>query len=159
MNEDTFYAHVKEQFSKLPPLRKSAMIIYDQAMGFYHAVSWSKEPWLQALLVLHLILLLLVVFGRRRFYLQSGIFFVCSAMVFAAESINKIASERWKEFSTQNYFDSRGVFMGTVFSGPILVILFVQLLLTLGSASRLVIAVKRHELGVDKKGKEKEKTS
>src|SRR5437879_105757 len=127
MDEDKFYGYVKEQVAKLPSLQKSYAVIYDQFMGFYHAVSWSKEPWLQALLGMHALILLLVIFGRKRFYLQAAIFLTVSALVFTSERINKIAGERWKEFSTQNYFDSRGVFMGTVFAGPLLIILTIQL--------------------------------
>lgn len=41
-------------------------------------------------------------------------------MVYFSENINEIASNNWKKFSRQQYFDSKGLFISIVFSVPIL---------------------------------------
>ena len=153
MDETEFFASIKDQLAKFPTWSKSSAYIYDQFMGFYHAVAWSKEPWLLILMGIHGLLLVLVIFGRNMYRLQVIIFLGCTLAVFASEQINSLAGSKWREFSTQNYFDKHGVFMGTVFSAPLLVILTVQLLVTLATASQLVVAVKRHEFGIEKSKK------
>lgn len=157
MEEEQFYSMVKEQLEKLPTFKRSSLYMYDQVMGFYYAVSWSKERWLQALLALHVVLLLLVLFARRFRDLQILLFLAVSGAIVNAEALNKLAEERWREFSTQNYFDKHGVFMSVVFSGPLLIILMLQLILTLIDASKLVVKVKRLELGIDKRQPPKNK--
>jgi len=156
MDEENFYEMVKEQVVKLPTFKKSSAYIYDQVMGFYYAVSWSREKWLQALIVTHIALLSLVIFARRFKLLQFVLFIGMTVAVFCSEYLNKMGGERWKEFSTQNYFDKHGVFTGTIYAGPLLLILTIQLILTLVDASRLVVTVKRLELGIDKKKATKE---
>ena len=157
MDEDKLYEMVKEQVVKLPTFKRSTAYIYDQIMGFYYAVSWSKEPWLQAILATEALLLLLVLFGRRFYMLQVMIFLSITSAVFLSERLNRLGNERWKEFSTQNYFDEHGVFIGVVYAAPLLLILTLQLVLTLVDASRLVVKVKRFELGIDRKANEKKK--
>lgn len=157
MNEEAFTKLFREELNKLPGLKKSSMYIYDQVMGFYYAVSWSKEPWLQALLVFHLITFLLVIFKRGNFPLQVSIFLTLSSVVFLAEHLNQMAADRWRDFSTQNYFDKHGVFVSVILSAPMLLILFLQLLLMLKDASHMVVKVKRHELGIEKANGQKKK--
>ena len=153
MDESEFLDVIKNEISKLPSISKSYLFFYDQAMGFYHAISWSEEKWLQALLATHVLTFLFILLGRRFYTLQVLVFLVMCGLVFMAERLNEIGRERWQEFSTQNYFDTHGVFMGVVFAAPMLLNLTLQLFITLGEASRLVIQVKRHELGIDKKQK------
>ena len=153
MDEDKLYDMVKDQIGKLPTMKHSTAYMYDQIMGFYHAVSWSKELWLQILLAVHVILLLLVLFARKYAFLQGVIFLSSTAAVFMSERLNQIAKARWREFSTQNYFDEHGVFVGVVFAAPLMIILTIQLVLTLVDASRLVVKVKRLELGIEKSKK------
>lgn len=156
MEEDAFYAMVRDQLNKLPGIKKSSLYIYDQVMGFYYAVSWSKEPWLQAILATHVLLFLLVIFARRNQVIQALIFLGSCAVIFFAESLNEMAGKRWREFSTQNYFDKHGVFTSVVLSTPLLLILFVQLLLTLRDASHMIVKLKRHELKLQRIEKDKD---
>lgn len=41
-------------------------------------------------------------------------------LVYFSENINELAAENWQSFSRQQYFDSNGLFISTVFSIPIL---------------------------------------
>ncbi len=128
---------------------------YDNAMGFIHAVSWEKELWLQGLLAFHVLLVILIILTRRFHNFQVFLFIVLCGMVWMAETLNKYAGtirlfrvrnsscsthahsnfwhshphtgQRWRDFSTQNYFDKRGVFTSVVFSLPLLLIVFFQM--------------------------------
>jgi hypothetical protein len=153
MNEDEFLSTLQSHYTKLPSLQTSLAFFYDQTMGFYHAVAWKEEKWLMALFVFHCSHLALVIFGRKLFKLQFCLFITSCGLIFLSERINTIARENWREFATQNYFDKHGVFMGVVFSAPLLAILTIQLLVTLSEASELVVKVKRHEFGLEAKEK------
>jgi hypothetical protein len=84
-------------------------------------------------------------------------------LVRMAEWLNRLASQHWGSFATQNYFDDRGVFAGIFFSGPLLLDSFIMLMLFLREASQLLIQVKREELKrkkpvADKKEPRRQKT-
>jgi len=51
------------------------------------------------------------------------------AGVYFAENLNRELRKNWKSFSTQNYFDSNGVFLSTLWSGPLLVIAMIILVM------------------------------
>ena len=44
-----------------------------------------------------------------------------------AEQLNLLGRQHWARFSTQNYFDPQGVFMSTLVSAPLLLIMFTVL--------------------------------
>ena len=62
--------------------------------------------------------------------------FGCSAWfdavsgVFLAERINTFLGQNWKSFSSQNYFDPQGLFISVVWSGPLLLITILILVIT-----------------------------
>lgn len=49
------------------------------------------------------------------------------AGVYLAERLNTVLSENWQSFATQNYFDTHGVFLSVLWSGPLLIISIVIL--------------------------------
>ena len=51
---------------------------------------------------------------RSRPQVQCGLFFNVATAVFISEWLNGLASTHWEKFSSQDYFDKRGVFMGPV---------------------------------------------
>lgn len=79
-------------------------------------------------------------------------------IVHATEYANAYMVVHWQEYSTQNYFDEKGLFMSSVVSAPILVTNFYMLLYGLYNASSLLISVKANQLkkGKGKAGKTKE---
>jgi len=119
---------------------------YDILMGFLHAVDWKNETWLQVILAGHVLLWIVVVLTRKWAIFQGVIFVTLCALVYCAEWINTYCREHWSEFSTQNYFDPSGFFAGIVFAGPLLMVMFFQMLNSVYEASAMLIQAKRAEL-------------
>jgi hypothetical protein len=120
---------------------------WEGLMGFYHAVDWN-ESWIMSIIIFQLVLFSVVIYGRNKHALQLPmLFFICGA-VLVSRHLNAIGAENWKHFSSQNYFDQNGIFVGAVFAGPLLVTGFVHLIFVLKTAANLLIVVKRAEFRV-----------
>lgn len=124
---------------------KAPATFMEHMAAFKAAVDWS-EPWIKGLMVFHLVMLLVFLRLKNNEDAQTGIFMVLCALVMFSERINGICAANWRSFSTQNYFDERGTFAVTMWSGPLLSILFFQLLNFLRLASSALIKAKRLEL-------------
>jgi hypothetical protein len=78
--------------------------------------------------VLHASVAALAVLTRRRPNAQLALFLALCGVVYAAQYLNAYARPRWRELGfTQNYFDSRGVFISFLFSLPLLAICLGQM--------------------------------
>lgn len=67
-------------------------------------------------------------------------------LVRSAEWLNTKGEEHWESFATQDYFDKRGIFVGIMLCGPLLLDLIVMLLFFMREASLLLVEVKRTEI-------------
>mmetsp|Transcript_7859 Transcript_7859/g.11873 ORF Transcript_7859/g.11873 Transcript_7859/m.11873 type:complete len:157 (-) Transcript_7859:1016-1486(-) len=117
----------------------------ENCQAFSNAINW-KESWIRTLIIFHFSVLILVFLTRKLFALQVGIFFSICVLVRLSEWINGKLARIWDNFSTQNYFDERGVFMGVMWSAPLLAILFMMMINFLLSAANLLVVVKKAEL-------------
>ncbi|KAL2966852.1 hypothetical protein AAZX31_16G141300 [Glycine max] len=126
-------------------LRAGFRPAYDNFIGFFHAIDW-KEPWLLGLLGFHVVLLLVAIISRKKTNFQMFLFLLTLAGVYFAESLNRFLGKNWKSFSSQNYFDPRGLFMSVLWSGPLLVISMIILINTLFSLCYMIVRWKRAEL-------------
>jgi len=89
--------------------------------GFTAAIEWG-EPLIFALAVFHIFILFVALLIRKHNELQIVFFCTIMGLVYGAEHINRLAGAHWEKFSTQNYFDTRGVFISTMFSTPLLLV-------------------------------------
>ncbi|CAA7018693.1 unnamed protein product [Microthlaspi erraticum] len=126
-------------------LRTGLQPAYDNFLGFFHAIDW-KEPWIMGLMAFHASVLLVTLLTRRRLNFHMFLFLLALAGVYFAENLNRLLRKNWKSFSTQNYFDPHGVFLSTLWSGPLLVIAMIILINTLFSLCYLIVKWKRAEL-------------
>ncbi|GLU16412.1 hypothetical protein SLE2022_328470 [Rubroshorea leprosula] len=126
-------------------LRSGLRPAYDNFMGFFHAIDW-KEPWLMGLLAFHFVLLIITLLSRKNTNFQMCLFLLSLAGVYLAERLNKVLSNNWKRFATQNYFDPSGLFLSVLWSGPLLVIAIIILVNTLFNLCYMIVRWKRAEL-------------
>lgn len=117
----------------------------DNLIGFFHAIDW-KEPWLIGLMGIHVVLLIIAITTRKNLNFQMLLFLTALAGVYLAERFNSHLGQNWKSFAGQNYFDSNGVFLSVLWSGPLLVIAIIILINTLFSLCHLIVKWKRAEL-------------
>ena len=105
---------------------KAPKTAWEHWSAFSAAVDWN-ETWIRILLSFHVFVWLFVLVTRKNVDCQTVAFFFITVIVFMSERINSYASENWQLFSKQNYFDSHGVFMGLMVSGPLILVLLFQL--------------------------------
>ncbi|CAF2468386.1 unnamed protein product [Rotaria sp. Silwood2] len=87
---------------------------------FLRMINWY-EPWLIALCGFHAICLLIIILTRGHLNIQIFIFLGLLSCIYCAEYINKLAAENWQRFAEDQYFDSRGMFISTVLSLPVII--------------------------------------
>jgi hypothetical protein len=74
-------------------------------------------------------------------------------LVRSAEWFNGYGARNWETYCTQNYFDRKGIFIGIMLCGPLLVNCLMLLMMFVREAGQLLVKVKTTELK-KKKGKE-----
>ncbi|ESR47870.1 hypothetical protein CICLE_v10002730mg [Citrus x clementina] len=126
-------------------LRTGLRPALDNFIGFFHAIDW-KEPWLMGLMAFHFVLLVLAISSRKNLNIQMYLFLLALAGVYFAENLNRVLGSNWKRFATQNYFDSHGIFLSALWSGPLLFIAIIILVNTLFSLCSLIVRWKKAEL-------------
>jgi len=113
--------------------------------GFFRAVNWT-EPFILSLITLHVTMALLAVLTRRQTTVQTVLWLLLLLAAWMARWLNDLGSQFWREFATQNYFDTQGFFVSVMYTLPLMLIcLFIVANFVL-LASRLLIQVKRAEL-------------
>lgn len=126
--------------------------VRDHLEAFATAVNW-KEPWLRSLLAGHIALWILFVTTRRKPSVQLALFVTVTGLVAVAEPLNTYCRSRWRDFATQNYFDERGVFAGTIYCAPLLALGMVMMFNFLIQAAHLLVQVKRCQITQELKQK------
>ncbi|RMX43094.1 hypothetical protein pdam_00006844 [Pocillopora damicornis] len=96
----------------------------DSMWEFFKAVDWT-EHWLIGLIVFHTATFLCVICTRKYTNFQIVLFLLLLGLAFASEQINTLGAQHWRTFAKEQYFDSAGLFITVVYSGPILLNCFV----------------------------------
>jgi transmembrane protein 18 len=145
-NFNEFYKSISGHFSKLVEESYKAPASFKEAIAeFAAAVNW-KESWIQVLLVWHVIYFTIFLITRKNSDIQTVQFFITFVLVYFSENVNNILGQHWELFATQNYFDKRGVFMCTLWAGPLLFTALCQLINFVTMMGSMLIVAKRLEL-------------
>jgi hypothetical protein len=150
-----FMGSITEDLSRMVKESYKAPETFMEHWGaFRAAVDWG-ERWIQGLLVFHAVIFVLFLVFRNSVDFQTGLFLFVCFLTMLSERINTACALHWRSFATQNYFDEHGTFTSTMWSMPLLLIGFAQLINFLRLTSSALITYKRLELGAKKK-KERE---
>ena len=132
---------------------RRALLRSAQLQAFSSAIAWSTDTWIFYLLFFHFSLLMFAFVTRKHLPSQALTMVCVSVMIGLSEQMNKVAKSHFTEFSSQNYFDDRGVFAGVFWGFPLLVVAgFIAINLVV-RAGELLVVVKRNELKGKGKGK------
>lgn len=108
-------------------------------------VDWT-EPWLMGLITFHIVTLSLTLLTRDRGNVQAGLFVVALLLVYFSEALNELAAQHWQAFSSQQYFDSQGMFISLVFSAPLLLNCIIMVGQWMWTSGTLMIRLKQAQL-------------
>ena len=128
----------------------------DSLFKFLNTIDWS-ERWLIGLIVFHLTTTTLILLTSRTSNFQIVLFFILLTLCYASERLNELGSRYWRYFSMEQYFDSDGIFIGVVFSGPIILNSCLLLLLWLYESYLMIINVVKLKKKAHLRSEEKRK--
>jgi len=95
------------------------------------------------------VVILLAIYLSRNgvnMYFRMGFMIVIGAIVRMSEYLNGMGARRWRDFTTQNYFDRGGIFMGIMVCAPLLVTCAGMLFSLIREASYLLVDVKKMKM-------------
>lgn len=128
----------------------------EHIQAFTAAITWD-EPFIRFLIAFHvLVIVVAVTLGRKGgIYSRMGLMVFVGLIVRLAERLNAIGASRWREFSTQNYFDKNGIFMGITVCAPLLMVCLFMLVSIIREASNLLGDVTKMKMNSQVKQKQK----
>lgn len=114
-------------------------------VALLRTIDWC-DPWIVLLILFHLMVTVTVFVTRSRNNFQLVLFLFLLALVYCSENINKIASDNWKLFSKQQYFDANGLFLSFVFCIPVLLNCMLMVANWLYMSRELMVQLKTAQL-------------
>ncbi|CAD7014945.1 transmembrane protein 18 [Ceratitis capitata] len=113
--------------------------------SYLSSIDWN-DPWLIGLIAMHVLTTVTTLATRNHTNFQIFLFLILLSAAYCSESINEIAAAKWSSFSKQQYFDSNGLFISTVFSIPILLNCMLIIGAWLYNSLQLLVKLKRAQL-------------
>ncbi|KAH8266291.1 hypothetical protein KR038_008852 [Drosophila bunnanda] len=114
-------------------------------LTFLLSIDWT-DPWLIGLVLMHVLTTTIALLSRNNTNFQVFLFLILLLAVYFTESINEYAAQNWSSFSKQQYFDSNGLFISTVFSIPILLNCMLLIGTWLYNSTQLMVTLKTAQL-------------
>lgn len=108
-------------------------------------VDWT-EPWLMGLITFHILALCLTLLTRDRGNVQAVLFLTALLLVYFSEALNELAAKHWQSFSSQQYFDSQGMFISLVFSTPLLLDCIIMVGQWMWTSATMMTQIKQAQL-------------
>jgi hypothetical protein len=126
----------------------------EHIQAFTAAITWN-EPFIKFLIGFHAVIIVSAIALNRAggVYSRMGFMIFVGIIIRIAEILNTIGARRWREFSTQNYFDRSGIFMGVMVCAPLLMVCLGMLVSMIREASNLLGDVTRMKMKAQLKQK------
>lgn len=127
-------------------------------ISYLKSIDWS-ERWLCGLLAFHATCLMLTLLTTAYHCSNSQIpiFLTFLLLVYCSEYINTWAADHWRSFSSQQYFDSSGLFVSLIFSAPLMFNCMIIVAAWVWSTLKLMIDLKRAKVRHDAREQKQEK--
>eukprot|EP00980_Cylindrotheca_fusiformis_P010099 scaffold2243_cov122-Cylindrotheca_fusiformis.AAC.15 len=122
--------------------------LWEHFQAFKSAITWS-ETFIQCLVAFQVFMFFSSLWVSRKdgsLTTRVVLMVFIGTLVRSAEWLNDLGSKNWQKFSTQNYFDRRGIFFAVMVCGPLLLDCLMMLLLFVKEAGQLLVEVKRGEI-------------
>jgi len=97
-------------------------------------------------MALHALCFATILLTRKYTNIQIVLFCTLSGIALLSERINKLGAKHWRLFSSEQYFDSYGLFIMVILSGPMMVNCLILVIIWLIEAGQLLIKTKRRQL-------------
>merc|ERR1712110_40457 len=144
--------------SGLPWYRKEGSV--GNPLEFVQAIEWEKETSLHIIVGFHLLFCIMVVKFWRNSSVRVFMWVMCCMGIYISEFLNEVGSKMYKELGfSEQYFDSQGYFMMTIWSLPLLLYLFILTLKFLYELWQTLIDVKIQQLKAQKRAQAETKKS
>lgn len=135
---------------------------WENVQAFCAAITWT-EPFVIGLVMFQVIMFALTIYVTRPSVdtvPRLVLLLVIGTVVRTAEYSNDYAAQHWQEWGiTQNYFDSRGLFMAVLLSAPLLMDSLIMLVCFLREAKNLLIQAKTLQILQQRRSKKKDSTA
>jgi len=165
---DDFYMMFTEENSKKDPsahqsnMKLQSKFLPDSYVeevtnywDFMKTIPWT-ESWMICLMLFHLFCFVVIITSKKFVNLQYTLFFALLVGVYFSEQLNEMAAENFKRYSRENFFDSNGLFISTVFSIPVLFNCICLITIWLSSSAQTLIQVKRKQISLSKQNPSQE---
>lgn len=129
--------------------------------AFRYAITWS-EPFVLGIVTFQVFMFLFTLYVSRknqRLTPRVILMLLILGIVRMAERLNDMGAKKWQSFSTQNYFDRRGIFVSIMICAPLLLDSLLMMVLFLREASQLLVEVKTAQLNKRKQQQQQQKSS
>lgn len=116
--------------------------------AFRSAINW-QEPFIVSIVIFQCIMFIATLYVSRRngsLVQRVVIMILVAVIVRLSEYLNRYGNDHWMDIATQNYFDSKGIFVTIMICTPLLIDSVIMLISFIREASGLLIQVKTKQL-------------
>lgn len=128
----------------------------DSIYKFLAHTDWT-EPFLQGLVIFHVLSMLTIIATRKRVWIQGFLFTVLLVSISLTERANEWLANNFKLYAKLQYFDSQGMFISLTYSAPVLINCVIILINWFFISGDMLVKVKRKQIEVESKESKKEK--
>ncbi|KIO23915.1 hypothetical protein M407DRAFT_243958 [Tulasnella calospora MUT 4182] len=148
-----------------PGVAQQHFSLYETLEATSYAIAWKDDAKFLVSLAVLPATLLLTLFSKIGHGSNSSnilhlvVLGLSGLLILSAELLNTLLHRNWRSVASQNYFDENGVFMSIFWSGPLLIVFAVALVLVMKDVFQLLeLPRKPNRRSPQQQGSEKAET-